>query len=106
MSLPLPGGDSPITQRDLQTAVATATLAQQVSEVIRDVAALGARMDKDMSSMNGRLDQHDARHDQEKRAKSAERKSDRRFRITTTIAAFVAFCALGALLVDISSRVH
>lgn len=63
--------NEPITQLDLERAMQTASLATQMAEVIKDIGGLNLRMD-----------QHEARHEQEKR----DRLSARRWMIATAIA--------------------
>lgn len=65
----------PITQRDLQSAVQSATLATQMAEVIKDIGALNVRMD-----------QHEARHGREQK----ERVSSRRWLIGVAVAFLAA----------------
>lgn len=67
--------DEPVTQRDLQAAVQSATLATQMAEVIKDLGAL-----------NNRMDTHEQRHETEQ----SRRVTARRWLIGTLIAAFAA----------------
>jgi hypothetical protein len=109
--------DEPITQRDLMNAVQDATLATQITTVVRDIAELKTGVTRDIAELRSERrawqDSHEAAHREDEKTRSAQRSADlaarttdRRFLVTTIISILGLLAVMLGLLISILPKIH